>query len=123
MDTVCIPCFSQQEHGREILLSVAMVTDIFPAVRRDDAHFRPALSDPGRAAVRPVKGAGTRPRESDGADGYRPTGARPAPRMPGAATGSTRGPAIRLRACRVDDEVRNGGVGPRVAEPPSTEAS
>lgn len=39
MDTVCIPGFSQQELDREIILSAPLVTDVFPVVNRDDAHF------------------------------------------------------------------------------------
>ncbi len=40
MDTVCIPCFSQQDRVREIILCDPLVADIFPALNRDGAHFR-----------------------------------------------------------------------------------
>lgn len=39
MDTVCIPGFSQQDRDREIILSTPLVTDVFPVVNRDGAHF------------------------------------------------------------------------------------
>lgn len=57
MDTVCVPCFTQQEQWREIILSDPLVTDIFPVVNRDGAHFHRPRTLPGATAHPVVKGA------------------------------------------------------------------
>ncbi|GHH06140.1 hypothetical protein Srubr_06240 [Streptomyces rubradiris] len=61
MDTVCAPRFTQQEQGPEIILSTPLVTDVFPAVNRDGAHFRQRRTLPGATAQPVVKGAGDAP--------------------------------------------------------------
>ncbi len=57
MDTVCVPCFTQQEQEREIILSDPLVTDVFPVVNRDGAHFHQRRALPGATAHPMVKGA------------------------------------------------------------------
>ncbi|CAL9391506.1 hypothetical protein SUDANB180_01260 [Streptomyces sp. enrichment culture] len=61
MDTVGVPCFSQQEQERENILSDPMVTDVFPAANRDGAHFHQRRALPGATARPVVKGAGDAP--------------------------------------------------------------
>lgn len=61
MDTVCVPCFTQQEQRREIILSDPLVTDVFPVVNRDGAHFHQRRTLPGATAQPVVKRAGDAP--------------------------------------------------------------